>query len=127
MRKCVIGLRELAFVLVAFVAGLNLVSLNVAGQQITGSIRGTVLDPSGAVVQIATVTAKHIETGLTRAAVTDRQGAYVLAELPIGHYQVEVHARGFQKYLQQGISLDVNETRPSAFTSKSGRRRSKLK
>jgi hypothetical protein len=110
MRKCGIGLRELAFVLVAFVAGLNLVSLNVAGQQITGSIRGTVLDPSGAVVQTATVTAKHIETGLTRAAVTDRQGAYVLAELPIGHYQVEVHARGFQKYLQQGISLDVNET-----------------
>ena len=110
MRKCVIGLRELAFVLVAFVAGLNLVSLNVAGQQITGSIRGTVLDPSGAVVQAAMVTAKHIETGLTRAAVTDRQGAYVLAELPIGDYQVEVHARGFQKYLQQGISLDVNET-----------------
>jgi carboxypeptidase family protein len=79
------------------------------GQQITRSIRGTVLDPSGAVVQAATVTAKHIETGLTRAAATDRQGAYVLAELPIGHYQ-EVHARGFQKYLQQGISLDVNET-----------------
>lgn len=50
------------------------------------------------------------KTGLTRAAVTDRQGAYALAELPIGHYQVEVHARGFQKYLQQGISLDVNET-----------------
>jgi hypothetical protein len=80
------------------------------GQPITGSIRGTVLEPSGAVGQAATVTAKHIETGLTRAAVTDRQGAYVLAERPIGHYQVEVHLRGFQKYLQQGISLDVNET-----------------
>src|SRR5271157_1465003 len=99
MGKYLIGLRKLAFI-----AGLNLVSLNVAGQQITGSIRGTVLDPSGAVVQAATVTAKHIETGLTRGAVTDRQGAYVLAELPIGHYQIEVHARGFQKYLQQGIS-----------------------
>jgi hypothetical protein len=33
MRKCVIGLKELAFVLVAFVAGLNLVSLNVAGNK----------------------------------------------------------------------------------------------
>src|SRR5580704_13807270 len=110
MRKCLVGLRKLTFVLAAFAAALNLTSLNVAAQQITGSIRGTVLDPSGAVVQAATLTAKHIETGLTRAAVTDRQGAYVLAELPIGHYQVEVHARGFQKYLQQGISLDVNET-----------------
>ncbi len=34
----------------------------------------------------------------------------MLVELPIGHYQLEVQAKGFQKYLQQGISLDVNET-----------------
>jgi outer membrane receptor protein involved in Fe transport len=87
-----------------------LTSLNAAGQQITGNIRGTVSDPSGAVVQAATVTAKQTETGLTRTAVTDRQGEYVLVELPIGHYQLEVRAKGFQKHLQQGISLDVNET-----------------
>ena len=87
-----------------------LTSLNVAGQQITGSIRGTVVDPSGAIVQAATVTAKQTETGLTRSSVTDRQGEYVLVELPIGHYQLEVRAPGFQKYLQQGISLDVNES-----------------
>jgi outer membrane receptor protein involved in Fe transport len=87
-----------------------LTSANVAGQQITGSIRGTVSDPSRAIVQAATVTAKQIETGLTRAVITDRQGEYVLVELPIGHYQLEVQAKGFQTYLQQGISLDVNET-----------------
>src|ERR1700722_15203804 len=87
-----------------------LTTLNVAGQQITGSIRGTVSDPSGAIVQAATVTAKQIETGLTRAAITDRQGEYVLVELPIGHYQLETQAKGFQTYLQQGISLDVNQT-----------------
>lgn len=87
-----------------------LTSLNVAGQQITASIRGTVVDPSGAIVQSATVAAKQIETGLTREAITDRQGAYVLVELPIGHYRLEVQAKGFQKYVQQGISLDVNET-----------------
>src|ERR1700733_8995370 len=87
-----------------------LTSLNVAGQQITGSIRGAVVDPSGAIVQAATVTAKQTETGLTRSSVTDRQGEYVLVELPIGHYQLEVRAPGFQKYLQQGISLDVNES-----------------
>jgi hypothetical protein len=104
------SLRKLAFVLATAVAGLNLVSVNVAGQQITGSIRGTVLDPSNAIVSAATVTAKQVETGLTRAAVTDRQGAFVLVELPIGHYQLEVHAQGFEGYLQQGISLDVNET-----------------
>src|SRR5580704_17016971 len=108
MRKCVSSVKTLW--LVAIFSGLNLVSLNVAGQQITGSIRGSVLDPSGAIVQAARVTATQIETGLTRAAVTDHQGAYVLVELPIGHYQLEVHAQGFQSYLQQGISLDVNQT-----------------
>jgi hypothetical protein len=104
------SLRRLAFVLVTVLAGLNVVNLNVAGQEITGSIRGTVLDPSGAGIPAATVAAKQVETGLTRAVVTDRQGAYVLVELPIGHYELEVRSRGFQKYLQQGISLDVNET-----------------
>jgi Carboxypeptidase regulatory-like domain/TonB dependent receptor len=85
-------------------------SVSAAAQQITGSIRGTVLDPSGAVVQAAAITAKQVETGLIRTAVADHQGSYVLVELPIGHYQLEVHAPGFQTYLQQGISLDVNET-----------------
>ncbi len=101
---------KLSFVLVTIFAVLNLASLNVAGQQISGSIRGMVLDPSGAAVQLARVTAKQGETGLSRTVVADRQGAYVLVELPIGHYQLEVHAKGFQKYLQEGISLDVNET-----------------
>ena len=96
--------------LVAGVAGLTMVSLKAAGQEITGSIRGVVLDQSGAIVQGASVNVKQNETGLTRTAVTDHQGAYVLVELPIGHYQLEAQAKGFRKFLQQGISLNVNET-----------------
>ena len=46
-------------------AALLAAGTNVAAQQITGSIRGTVTDPSGAVVEGATVTAKQTETGLT--------------------------------------------------------------
>ena len=99
---------------------ISFTSLNVAGQQITGSIRGTVLDPSGAIVPAATVTAKQIETGLTRSTVTDRQGEYVLVELPIGHYQLEVRAQGFKSYLQQGILLDINETAAVAMHLKLG-------
>ena len=79
-------------------------------QQITGSIRGTVADPSGGVVQGASVSAKQTETGLTRTTTTDRAGAYVLLEPPVGHYQLQVEAKGFQRYLQQGITLNVNET-----------------
>ena len=87
-----------------------LTTLNVAAQQITGTIRGSVTDPSGAIVQGATITAKQTETGLIRTVTSDRQGEYILLELPIGHYQLEVRAQSFQRYLQQGISLDVNET-----------------
>jgi hypothetical protein len=78
-------------------------------QQITGSIRGIVSDPTGAAVQGATVSAKQAETGLTRTAVTDRTGAYDVLELPVGHYRLQVEAKGFQTYIQQGITLDVNE------------------
>src|SRR5262249_30376843 len=79
-------------------------------QQITGNVRGTVSDPSGAGVQNASVTARQVETGLTRTATSDRDGNYLLLELPVGHYQLEVSATGFQKYIREGISLDVNET-----------------
>jgi len=91
-------------------AAMVLISLSAAAQQITGSIRGVVLDPTGAVVVAARVTARQAETGLTRSAVTNREGAYVLVELPVGHYQLEAEAKGFQQYLQRGVSLNVNET-----------------
>jgi hypothetical protein len=79
-------------------------------QQITGNIRGTVTDPSGAVVENAAISGRQTETGLTRSASSDRNGNYVLIELPVGHYEIIVMAKGFQKYLQGGISLNVNET-----------------
>src|ERR1700681_779808 len=100
-----ISRRSLACLLLTVFAGLEVVA-----QQITGSLRGTVVDPSGAVVQSAAVIAQQTETGLTRTAFTDRDGAYVLVELPIGHYEIRTEAKGYQKYLQEGISLDVNQT-----------------
>jgi Carboxypeptidase regulatory-like domain len=93
-----------------FVCAVLLLSCAAFAQQITGSIRGTALDPSGAVVKDATVTATQIETNLTRTTSTDHDGNYVLLELPVGHYRIEGEGKGFQKYVQEGISLSVNET-----------------
>ena len=84
--------------------------LSLSAQQITGNIRGTVVDPSGAVVRGASVTAQETETGLSRSTTTDRNGNYVLLELPVGHYRLQVAAKGFQEYVQVGIALNVNET-----------------
>ncbi|MGC0775269.1 MAG: carboxypeptidase regulatory-like domain-containing protein [Candidatus Acidiferrum sp.] len=85
-------------------------SLNASAQEIAGSIRGTVQDASGAIVSGAKVTAVQTETGLERTVTTDSLGAYVFVELPIGHYRLEAEAKGFKKYIQQGISLGVNQT-----------------
>jgi Carboxypeptidase regulatory-like domain/TonB dependent receptor len=87
-----------------------LAGTNAFAQQITGSIRGAVTDPSGAVVEGASVSARQNETGLTRTTTTDRLGAYILLELPVGHYQLLVEGKSFHQYVQQGITLNVNET-----------------
>src|SRR6202012_3065111 len=46
----------------------------------------------------------------SRSAATDRDGNYVLLELPVGHYRLQVAGKGFQEYVQDGITLNVNET-----------------
>ena len=94
--------KSLVCMLAILIAGVH-----AGAQQITGSIRGTVQDPSSAFVQSASVSARQTETGLTRTAITDAGGAYVLVELPVGHYELQVEAKGFRKYVQQGIILDV--------------------
>ncbi len=91
----------------AFVA---LSCLSLSAQQITGNIRGTVTDPSGAVIRGAVITALQAETGLSRKTTTDRNGNFVLLELPIGHYRLKVAAKSFQEYVQDGITLNVNGT-----------------
>ncbi len=87
-----------------------LAGLSVSAQQITGSIRGTVTDSTGAVVQGAAVTVKQTETDLSRTAVTDRGGNYVVLELPVGTYRLQITAKGFKEYVQTGISVDVNQS-----------------
>jgi hypothetical protein len=86
-----------------------LAGLSLSAQQITGTIRGVATDPTGAVVQGATVTVKQSQTDLSRTAVTDRNGAYIVLELPIGSYRLQVTAKGFKEYVQDGILLSVNE------------------
>ncbi len=78
-----------------------------AWAQTTGTIRGTVKDPSGAVVVGAKVTATLQETKVTRTVAADDSGAYQFAALPVGHYTIEVEVSGFKKYLQTDIELTL--------------------
>ena len=73
----------------------------------TAQINGRVTDQTGAVLPGVDVTARQTATAATRNAVTDETGSYVLANLPIGPYMVEVALPGFKTYVQTGIVLQV--------------------
>jgi hypothetical protein len=76
---------------VCVLAGLLATSGN--AQQITASIRGTVVDASGAVVSSAAVTATQAETGFTRTVTSDGQGDFIVIELPVGHIVLKRKAK----------------------------------
>lgn len=67
------------------------------GQFGASTIRGTITDPSGAVVAGATVTITNLQTNLTRSQVTKSSGTYSFELIPPGEYKVEIEAKGFQK------------------------------
>lgn len=96
--------------LAAFVCILVIACASADAQQITGNITGLVVDASGARVPAASVTARSVETGFSRTTTTDRDGNYVLQELPIGRYRLEAAAKGFRRYVQTGITIDTNQT-----------------
>jgi len=88
---------------------LMITCVYLAGQATNVSqIRGTVLDSTGSAMAGADVKALQTETGATRSAITDAQGNYILPDLAIGPYQLEVTKEGFSRYVQTGIVLQVN-------------------
>ena len=76
----------------------------------TGSIEGTVTDPSGASVAGAAVTATNIATGAETARKTTDSGFFVLPLLPAGEYTVTVKATGFQTLTQSHVIVDALAT-----------------
>jgi hypothetical protein len=80
------------------------------GQGITGSITGTVTDPSGSVVGGAAVTIRQEETDAIRKVTTSDAGTYTVPQLPPGHYDVKVAKTGFSAYEQKGITLAIDQS-----------------
>lgn len=78
------------------------------GQGSTAQITGSVKDASGLVVAGAEVKATQTATGANRTVASGADGAFVLQDLPIGPWQVEVSKEGFSKYVQTGIILQVD-------------------
>jgi len=78
------------------------------GQTGASTIRGTVKDPSGALVSGATVTLTNLETNAARTVVTTTSGTFSFEFLPVGDYEVRVEAKGFRKLLVRPVQALVS-------------------
>ena len=56
-------------------------------QAVKGSLIGSITDSSGAAVPAASIEITEVQTGITRAAVTNQSGAYSVPNLPAGLYR----------------------------------------
>jgi Carboxypeptidase regulatory-like domain/TonB-dependent Receptor Plug Domain len=78
-------------------------SLSLRAQSYRGAIRGTVYDPSGAVIPNASITATEKATGLTRSVTSGEDGGYVIAELPAGVFDISAKVTGFKVFVATAI------------------------
>ena len=89
-------------------AGIFILLAGAAFGAVSGSISGTVKDPSGSVVPNADVTARDLGTGIAHEARTNASGYYTLPVLPVGRYELEVQATGFRSYKREDVVLDTD-------------------
>ncbi len=77
-------------------------------QVLYGSLVGTVVDQSGAVVPQAEVTIHNKATGQKRETTTDEAGRYTISNVLAGSYDLAVNAKGFRPFAQTGIDISIN-------------------
>jgi len=73
----------------------------------TGVVRGTVKDPSGAVIPGAKVMLLAQGTGSQRTVESGQDGAFEFVAVPVAVYTVEVESEGFKKFVQKGVAVDI--------------------
>lgn len=81
----------------------------------SATIVGTVVDPQGAVVPDAKVTATNTGTGISRSAKTTSSGNYTIPNLPPGNYNVKVEAKSFKAGEVKDITLNLGDQRDLGF------------
>lgn len=79
---------------------------------ITGSISGTVVDESGAVVPNASVVATNVATQQTIRGLSGSDGTFALRDVPIGQYTVTVNATGFALSRVQNVRVAAGNSTP---------------
>src|SRR5207302_5480467 len=89
------------------VVALVLTALAPSAYAQNAQIAGVVKDSSGAVIPGVTITARNVDTGLTRVAVTEATGDYRVPSLPPGRYAVTTELSGFSTETRPDITLII--------------------
>lgn len=82
-----------------------------SAQESRGAISGVIADSSNAVIPGATITIVDIHTGTTAKTVSNREGRYRIPFLATGDYRLTVEAEGFEKLVQENITLAAGAQR----------------
>src|SRR5208282_5495402 len=107
-------------ILVSTLMMLSFAGTLVFGQGTSASLTGQITDATGAAVTGATVTVKNIGTNLTQTMTTNAVGVYTITPLPPGNYTLTVEAKGFKRYVQQGVVLGVDISATQDVSLKTG-------
>src|SRR6476646_6285533 len=86
-----------------------LIAASLGAQTISGSISGSVLDPSGEAIVGASVTLVNGQTGETRTTAANEVGAFTFFSLLPGGYTVTISQKGFQGFERTSMNLSANE------------------
>ena len=80
----------------------------------TGELKGSVMDPSGALMPGAAVSIKNVQTGVVTATTTNQSGLYDVPFLAPGSYTVTFTKEGFRGFVREGIVLQIETMEISA-------------
>src|SRR5450755_619996 len=100
-----LGVRVVGLLTVVFLT----FSMLVSAQTATSSLRGTITDPKGAVVQGASITLNNASTGFARTTTSGNNGAYQFLEVPPATYTLTVTVAGFATVKQDKVILQVSQ------------------
>jgi len=103
-------LNRYCFFSVLLVVLMGFLSASAQVDYSTATLRGTVMDPLGAVVSGATVTVTNPSTGIVKTAKTGGDGTYQVQSLPPGTYQIAIDAHGFSTEVVKGVVLSVGQS-----------------
>jgi hypothetical protein len=104
-----------------------LLASSAGAQTVTGTLQGTVIDSTGAVLPGVVVTIKNIDTGASRGVVTNAVGFYTAPFLPVGPYSVTAALSGFSTLVRNNVEVGLNQTRVAAHQYHQRRSESGLK